>query len=158
MKVEAYVFVDTENPGPKRIVTDVRKIPGVVRADALFGTPDVIAIVEGDDIRTMAAVIDQIAEISAVLDTDALGLATEPPTRGGKAILTSRFPGWALASGKQKLVGENDHPQRRRLHPHFDRRAAHVLSVGVDLRRFFGFEAQALRLEIVYFRKAQVTA
>jgi len=29
---------------------EVRKIPGVVRADALLGAPDVIAIVEGDDI------------------------------------------------------------------------------------------------------------
>jgi hypothetical protein len=44
MKAQAYVFIDTENPGPKRIVGEVRKIAGVVRADALFGTPDVIAI------------------------------------------------------------------------------------------------------------------
>jgi hypothetical protein len=71
MKVQAYVFIDTENPGPKRIVGEVRKIAGVVRADALFGTPDVIAIVEGDDIATMDAVIDQIAELSGVHDTDA---------------------------------------------------------------------------------------
>jgi hypothetical protein len=70
MKVQAYVFIDTENPGPKRIVGEVRKIAGVVRADALFGTPDVIAIVEGDDIATMDAVIDQIAELSGVHDTD----------------------------------------------------------------------------------------
>lgn len=70
MKVQAYVFVDTENPGPKRIVAEVRKISGVLRADALFGTPDVIAIVEGDDIAEMDAVIDQIAELSGVLDTD----------------------------------------------------------------------------------------
>jgi len=70
MKVQAYVFIDTENPGPKRIVGLVRKIAGVVRADALFGAPDVIAIVEGDDIATMDAVIDQIAELSGIHDTD----------------------------------------------------------------------------------------
>jgi DNA-binding Lrp family transcriptional regulator len=70
MKVQAYVFIDTENPGPKRIVAEVRKIPGVVRADALFGTPDVIAIVEGEDIAKMDAVIDEIAELSGVRDTD----------------------------------------------------------------------------------------
>ena len=70
MKVQAYVFIDTENPGPKRIVGEVRKIPGVVRADALFGTPDVVAIVEGEDIAKMDAVIDQIAEISGVRDTE----------------------------------------------------------------------------------------
>jgi DNA-binding Lrp family transcriptional regulator len=70
MKVQAYVFIDTDNPGPKRIVAEVRKIAGVVRADALFGTPDVIAIVEGDDIAKMDSVIDQIAELPGVRDTD----------------------------------------------------------------------------------------
>ena len=70
MKVWAYVFVDTENPGPKRVVREVRKLPGVVRADALLGTPDVIAIVEGDDIAAMDAVIDAIAELPGVLDTE----------------------------------------------------------------------------------------
>jgi hypothetical protein len=70
MKVQAYVFIDTENPGPKRIVAEVRKIAGVVRADALLGTPDVIAIVEGDDIAKMDLVIDKIAELAGVLDTD----------------------------------------------------------------------------------------
>ncbi len=70
MKLQAYVFIDTENPGPKRIVGEVRKIPGVVRADALFGVPDIIAIVEGDDVAKMDAVIDQIVEIEGVLDTE----------------------------------------------------------------------------------------
>jgi hypothetical protein len=58
MKVQAYVFIDTEKPGPKKIAVEVRKIAGVVRADALFGLPDVIALVEGDDIAKMDAVID----------------------------------------------------------------------------------------------------
>lgn len=66
MKVQAYVFLDTENPGPKRIVAEVRKISGVVRADALFGRPDVVAIVEGDDIASMDAVIDRIVELPGV--------------------------------------------------------------------------------------------
>ena len=70
LKVQAYVFIDTENPGPKRVVGLIRKIPGVVRADALLGTPDVIAIVEGDDISGMDAVIDRIVEIEGVIDTE----------------------------------------------------------------------------------------
>lgn len=70
MKVQAYVFIDSENPGPKRVVREVRKIKGVVRADALLGTPDVIAAVEGNDIAEMDAVIDHIAELAGVLDTD----------------------------------------------------------------------------------------
>ena len=70
MKVQAYVFIDTENRGPKRIVGIVRNITGVVRADALFGLPDIVAIVEGGDIAAMDAAIDEIAGIPGVLDTE----------------------------------------------------------------------------------------
>jgi hypothetical protein len=42
----------------------------MVRADALFGTPDVTVIVEGEHIAKMDAVIVQIAEFSGVRDTD----------------------------------------------------------------------------------------
>ena len=70
MKFQAYVFVETKNPGPKHIVGNVRKIPGVVRADALFGVTDIIAFVEGEDIAKMDVVIDQIAELKGVLDTE----------------------------------------------------------------------------------------
>jgi len=69
-KVEAYVFVDTENPGPKKVVREIRKLDGVLRADALLGTPDIVAIVEGNDIAEMDAVIDRIAELDGVLDTE----------------------------------------------------------------------------------------
>lgn len=69
-KVQAYVFVDTTNPGPKRVVREIRKLAGVVRADALLGVPDVIVLVEGDDIGAMDAVIDRIAELDGVVDTE----------------------------------------------------------------------------------------
>jgi hypothetical protein len=36
-------------------VQEIRKLKGIVRADALLGTPDVIAIVEGDDLAAMDA-------------------------------------------------------------------------------------------------------
>jgi len=69
-KVQAYVFVDTSNPGPRRVVQEIRKLGGVVRADALLGEPDVVALVEGEDIASMDAVIDRIAEIDGVVDTE----------------------------------------------------------------------------------------
>jgi DNA-binding Lrp family transcriptional regulator len=69
-KVQAYVFVDTVNPGPKRVVAALRKIPGVVRADALFGVPDIIALVEGHDVGAMDSVIDRVAELDGVMDTE----------------------------------------------------------------------------------------
>ena len=68
MKVWAYVFITTRQP--RRVVQAMRKIPGVAQADALFGTPDAIAIVEGEDIAGMDTVIDAIAELPDIVDTD----------------------------------------------------------------------------------------
>jgi len=68
MKVWAYVFITTKQP--RRVVQEVRKIPGVVKADGLLGSPDAIAIVEGDDISSMDSVIDRIAEVRDVAGTD----------------------------------------------------------------------------------------
>ena len=70
MTVWAYVFVTTTNPGPRDAVRAIRRIDGVARADALFGTPDVIALVHGKDIAAMDAAIDAIAELPMVVGTD----------------------------------------------------------------------------------------
>lgn len=68
MKVWAYVFITTKQP--RKTVQAIRRIAGVVKADALFGTPDAIAIAEGDDIANMDAVIDRIVEVPEVMATD----------------------------------------------------------------------------------------
>ena len=68
MKVWAYVFITTNQP--RKVVQAIRQIPGVVKADALFGTPDAIAIVEGEDIAKMDAVIDRMVEVPGILGTD----------------------------------------------------------------------------------------
>lgn len=68
MKVWAYVFITTNQP--RKVVQAVRQIPGVVKADALFGTPDAIAIVAGDDIAAMDTVIDRLVEVPGILGTD----------------------------------------------------------------------------------------
>ena len=68
MKVWSYVFITTREP--RKAVQAIRNIPGVVKAAALLGTPDAIAIVEGDDIRSMDAVIDRIVEVPGILGTD----------------------------------------------------------------------------------------
>ncbi len=70
MKVEAYVFLDTVNPGPMRIVAEVRKIQGVVRADALFGVPDIMVLVEGADLAALDEVINRIVELDGVVDSE----------------------------------------------------------------------------------------
>ncbi len=67
-KVWAYVFIETRRP--REVVRKVRRVRGVVKADGLFGSPDAIAIVEGDDIAPMDSVIDKIAKVPEVLSTD----------------------------------------------------------------------------------------
>ena len=68
MATWAYVFITTSQP--KKVVRSVRRLVGVVHADALFGSPDVIAIVSGRDIAEMDAVIDRIAKVPFIAGTD----------------------------------------------------------------------------------------
>ncbi len=63
----AYVFITTRYP--KRTLPRVRQIAGVIHADALFGSPDIIAIVKGSVIATTDAVINRIAELPDVVST-----------------------------------------------------------------------------------------
>lgn len=70
LTVQAYVFVTTKSPGPRAACRAIRSLPGVVRADALFGGPAVIAIVEGRDLAEMDAPIDAIVHLPGVLDTE----------------------------------------------------------------------------------------
>ena len=70
MTAQAYVFVSTANPGPRAACQAIRKIPGVIRADALFGGFSAVAIVEGGDLTAMDAAIDAIVELSMVTDTE----------------------------------------------------------------------------------------
>jgi hypothetical protein len=67
-RVWAYVFITTREP--RKVVQSIRRIGESSKADALFRTPDVIALVEGGDIATMDAVIDKIALVPKVLGTD----------------------------------------------------------------------------------------
>jgi hypothetical protein len=68
MQTWSYVFIKTKYP--KRLLPLIRSISGVIHADALFGSPDIIAIVSGNDITSMDSVIDDIAELSDVIETD----------------------------------------------------------------------------------------
>jgi DNA-binding Lrp family transcriptional regulator len=68
METWAYVFITTRYP--KRTLPKVRQIPGVIHADALFGSPDLVAVVRGSDIAAMDTVIDRIAELPDIVATD----------------------------------------------------------------------------------------
>ena len=68
MRVEAYVFITTATP--RATCRTVRRLPGVARADALFGSPDVIPLVRGEDIASMDGVTDAIVALPGVAGTD----------------------------------------------------------------------------------------
>ena len=68
MTVWAYVFITSRHP--KRLLPQVLGLAGVIHADALFGTPDLIAIVVGEDVARMDAVIDAIADFPDVAATE----------------------------------------------------------------------------------------
>jgi DNA-binding Lrp family transcriptional regulator len=68
MEVWAYVFITTREP--KRVLRAVRLMTGVIHADALLGSPDVVAIVSGSNIGDLDAVIDRVAEVPGVTATD----------------------------------------------------------------------------------------
>lgn len=68
--VQAYVFVSTTNPGPRAACRAIRGLAGVVRADALYGGPPVVAIVEGPDLAAIDSTIDEIVDLPTVVDTE----------------------------------------------------------------------------------------
>lgn len=68
--VQAYVFISTTNPGPRSGCQAIRNLDGVVRADAVFGGPPVVAIVEGSNLAALDLVVDAIVELPMVSDTD----------------------------------------------------------------------------------------
>lgn len=68
MEVWAYVFITTREP--KRVLRAVRLITGVIHADALLGSPDVVAIVSGSNVGELDGVIDRVAEVPKVERTD----------------------------------------------------------------------------------------
>jgi hypothetical protein len=70
MAVQAYVFVSSTNPGPREACLAIRRLDGVVRADALFGGPPVVAVVEGADLTALDGVIDRIVDLPMVTDTE----------------------------------------------------------------------------------------
>ena len=68
--MNAWAYVSITSRYPKRLLPKVRAIAGVIHADALFGSPDIIAIVVGDNIKLMDEVVDRIAALEDVAATD----------------------------------------------------------------------------------------
>jgi hypothetical protein len=72
MSVEAYVFISTTDLAPQEACKEIRKLHGVVGADALKGSRKVFAIVEGQDESAMEAVVSSIRELPTVANAEPL--------------------------------------------------------------------------------------
>lgn len=68
--ITAYVVVSTTNPGPRRACQEIRGISGVARADARYGGPPVVAIIEAPDLSSLDEIVDRIVELPMVTDTE----------------------------------------------------------------------------------------
>ncbi len=69
MSVQAYVFVECDED-PAAVVADLGGIGGVSRADGLYGTLEVIALIEAEDLGGLDGVIAAIQETDGVEFTD----------------------------------------------------------------------------------------
>jgi len=67
--MEAYVFVECDGD-PTEVVRSLRDLPGVKRADGLFGALEVMAIIEAPDLAALDQVIIDVQGVAGVEFTD----------------------------------------------------------------------------------------
>jgi len=67
--MEAYVFVECDGD-PTEVVRSLRDLMGVKKADGLFGTIEVIALIEAPDLAALDQVIMDIQDVDGVDFTD----------------------------------------------------------------------------------------
>jgi len=67
--MEAYVFVECDDD-PTEVVRSLRDLPGVKRADGLFGALEVVALIEAPDLAALDQVIVDIQDVAGVEFTD----------------------------------------------------------------------------------------
>lgn len=65
LRVSAYVFVSCVRP--KAILRNLRRLPGVVKADALAGSSEAIVVVEEESREGLEALLSRIRDLPGVL-------------------------------------------------------------------------------------------
>ncbi len=69
--MRAYVFVNCKAGKPKAVATQIAQLDGVKAADACWGMPDVIALVDVKNERALNdLVLNRIAKLAGVEHTD----------------------------------------------------------------------------------------
>ncbi len=70
---KAYVLIKTSGGKAKAALAKIKGIDGVTDANGVYGSIDIIAKVEGDDLASL--VVDEIRRIDGVTDTNTLIVA-----------------------------------------------------------------------------------
>lgn len=71
--MEAYVLVKTTGGKAKDVLGDIRKMSGVTEANGVYGSVDIIAKLDADDVASL--VVDKIRKLDGVTDTNTLIVA-----------------------------------------------------------------------------------
>lgn len=70
METRAYILIETQVGRSNQVARDLRTIPGVMSADAVTGTIDVIARIQAPDMSTMADLVtSRIQAVRGVVRT-----------------------------------------------------------------------------------------
>ena len=70
MSARAYILIDVTGDKVQSCVAALRKLEGVMKADAVAGPYDIIAVVEGKDIQVIGeTVVGKIRQIDGVHET-----------------------------------------------------------------------------------------
>jgi len=71
--MEAYVLVKTSGGSAKKILETLREMNGVVEANGVYGSVDIVAKLSGEKLADM--VLDEIRTLNGVDDTNTLIVA-----------------------------------------------------------------------------------
>ena len=70
METRAFILIETQVGRSNRVATELRNIPGVVSADPVTGTVDVIALIEANSMSAMAELVtSRIQGVRGVIRT-----------------------------------------------------------------------------------------
>jgi len=66
MAIQNFLLIETERHGVKEVVYALRQLKGVKSADPVSGPYDVIAVLEGDDLTAIHALMNKTRQINHI--------------------------------------------------------------------------------------------
>ena len=72
-EMKAYVLIKTTGGKAREVLEKIREIEGITEANAVYGSVDIVAKIEGLDLASL--VVNEIRRIEGVADTNTLIMA-----------------------------------------------------------------------------------